>query len=259
MLTAMKENTFQLSEAERQQLIEQYQPYVRKLARQTFVKLSGKFDLEDLIAYGTLGLIEATERYNPQRGVSFITFSHYRIKGAIFDGLKQMGLPARQASRQVSSFERNANALLQAAADDETGEMTVRDASDEVRRVEQLIDTLIPAYLLSLDSEEAKAVPDKNQASAQEEIESAEVVRLVREIVAELPAQEKDLLEAIYYKHQTMTELAAQRGITKSWVSRLHTRAVHHIRDKLKEIGFVISDEEDAAPKSEKADRQLFA
>ncbi len=255
----MKEITFQLSEAERAQLIEQYQPYVRKLARQTFVKLSGKFDLEDLISYGTLGLIEAAERYNPQRGVSFITFSHYRIKGAIFDGLKQMGLPPRVVNKQISKFERNANALLQAASDDETGESVGRSVNDEVRRVEQLIDTLIPAYLLSLDSEEAKAVPDKNQASAQEELESQEIVRLVREIVQELPAQEKELLEAIYYKHQTMTELAAEKGITKSWVSRLHTRAVHHIRDKLKDIGFVIREDDPEAPAPEKKDRQLYA
>ena len=204
-------------------------------------------------------MIEAAERYNPQRGVSFITFSHYRIKGAIFDGLKQMGLPPRVVNKQISKFERNANALLQAASDDETGESVGRSVNDEVRRVEQLIDTLIPAYLLSLDSEEAKAVPDKNQASAQEELESQEIVRLVREIVQELPAQEKELLEAIYYKHQTMTELAAEKGITKSWVSRLHTRAVHHIRDKLKDIGFVIREDDPEAPAPEKKDRQLYA
>lgn len=255
----MKEIIFQLSETERAQLIEQYQPYVRKLARQTFVKLGGKFDLEDLVSYGTLGLLEAAERYNPQRGVSFLTFSHYRIKGAIFDGLKQMGLPPRVVNKQISKFERNANALLQAASDDETGESAGRSVNDEVKRVEQLIDTLIPAYLLSLDSEEAKAVPDKNQASAHEELESQEIVRLVREIVQELPAQEKELLEAIYYKHQTMTELAAEKGITKSWVSRLHTRAVHHIRDKLKDIGFVIREDESDTPAPDKKDRQLYA
>lgn len=255
----MKEIAFQLSETDRAQLIEQYQPYVRKLARQTFVKLSGKFALEDLVSYGTVGLIEAADRYNPQRGVSFLTFSHYRIKGAIFDGLKQMGLPVRLVNRYISKFERNANALLQAASDDETNESARRSVEDEVRRVEQLIDTLIPAYFLSLDTEEAKSAPDKNQASAQEEMESHEIVRLVRDIVEELPAQEKELLEALYFKHQTMTDLAAEKGITKSWVSRLHTRAIHHIRDKLKEIGFVISEADPEAPVPEIKDRQLYA
>lgn len=238
----LNEIAIQLSEAERQRYVEQYQPYVRKLAVQTFQKLSGKFDLEDLIAYGTLGLVEAAERYNPQRGVTFVTFAHYRVKGAIFDGLRQMGLPPRTISKQISRFEQNASALLQSAVDDETGETPVQ-VEDEVRSVETLIDNLIPAYLLSLDSEEVKGVPDANAVSAQEELENAELVRLVREILEDLPEQERELLEAIYYKQVSMTELAASKGITKSWVSRLHARAVSRIRDKLKEIGFLIVED----------------
>ncbi|MEP6924575.1 MAG: sigma-70 family RNA polymerase sigma factor [Pyrinomonadaceae bacterium] len=239
----MIEVAFQLSEVERQKLIEQYQPYVRKLAKQTFQRLSGKFDYEDLVAYGTLGLIESAGRYDPQRGVSFGTFAHYRIKGAIFDGLKQMGLRPRTINRQVSRFEQNASMILQSAVDDEISENQVQSVEDEVHSIETLIDSLIPAYLLSLDSDEAKNAPDRSLVSAQEEIESAELIRLVREVVQDMPEQERELLEAIYYKQISMTDHAASKGITKSWVSRLHARAVQHIRDKLKEIGFMITEE----------------
>ncbi len=240
----MIDTAFHLSEVERQKLIEQYQPYVRKLAKQTFQKLSGKFDYEDLVGYGTLGLVESAERYDPQRGVSFVTFAHYRIKGAIFDGLKQMGLRPRPESRQSTRFERNASMILQSAVDDEFSETNVQSAEDEIRSIETLIDSLIPAYLLSLESEEAKNAPDRNSVSAQEEIESAELIRLIRSVVEELPEQERELLEAIYYKQISMTDHAAAKGITKSWVSRLHARAVQHIRDKLKEIGFMITEED---------------
>jgi RNA polymerase sigma factor for flagellar operon FliA len=240
----MIEIAFHLSEVERQKLIEQYQPYVRKLAKQTFQRLSGKFDYEDLVAYGTLGLVEAAERYDPKRGVSFVTFAHYRIKGAIFDGLKQMGLRSRPENRQSSRFERNASMILQSAVDDEISETSVQTIADEVRSIETLIDSLIPAYLLSLESEEAKNAPDPNSVSAQEEIESAELIRLIRDVVQELPEPERELLEAIYYKQISMTDHAAAKGITKSWVSRLHARAVQHIRDKLKEIGFMITEDD---------------
>lgn len=240
----MIEVAFQLSEAERQQLVEQYQPYVRKLSKQTFRQLSGKFDYEDLVAYGTLGLIESAERYDPQRGVSFVTFAHYRIKGAIFDGLKEMGLRPRNGNRWANRFEQNASMILQAAVDDETSESKPQTVEDEVTSIENLIDSLIPAYLLSLESDEAKNAPDRNAVSAQEEMENAELVRLIYGVVQELPEPERELLEAIYYKHISMTDHAAAKGINKSWVSRLHTRAVQHIRDKLREIGFIISEEE---------------
>lgn len=237
----MTEITFQLTEAERQKFIEQYQPYVRKLASQAYRKTSGKFDMEDLVAYGTLGLVEAAERYNPQRGVSFITFCHYRIKGAIFDGLRQMGLPAPRVKR-VINWEAHANRALQAALDDETSDAQNVTVKDEVERVQNLIETLIPTYLLSLESDEAKNAPDTRGISAQEEIEKTDLINLVHRIVEELPEAERELLDSIYFKHITMTQIAADKGITKSWVSRLHYRAVQHIREKLNEIGFFIDD-----------------
>jgi RNA polymerase sigma factor for flagellar operon FliA len=235
------DNFTRLSEDERRRLIEQYQPYVRKLAREMFVKMDCKFDLEELIAYGTLGLVEAAERFNPSRGFRFVTFAHYRIKGAIFDGLRQMGLPPRATNRRrQAKFEAAAADLLQTADDDETNQP--QTIADEVKSIENLIDNLIPTYLLSLDSEEAQSVADTGAAAAQAEIEAAEALRFVRAIIAELPEQERELLTAIYYKQISMTEIAARQGITKSWVSRLHARAVARIRDKLREIGFLPPD-----------------
>lgn len=239
----MKELTLQLTEAERHKLIEQYQPYVHKLALQVFQKLGGHFDLEELVSYGNLGLVEAAERFNPQRGVSFITFCHYRVKGAIFDGLRQMGLRQVPTNNRISSWEYAANNLIQASSDDELSELGNTSVEDEVAGVEDLIDNLIPVYLLSLDSEDVLNAPDQSRRSAQEEIETNELIKLLHQVLAEMPEQEKELIEAIYFKHIPMTQIAIEKGITKSWVSRLHARAVQHIRDKLKEIGFLITEE----------------
>jgi len=78
-------------EENRDELIERYLPYVRSIAQTIISKLPAQIDINDLIGYGRIGLIEAVERFDRTRGVSFKTFAYYRIKGAIYDGLRQIG------------------------------------------------------------------------------------------------------------------------------------------------------------------------
>jgi RNA polymerase sigma factor for flagellar operon FliA len=79
----------------RDALIEQHLHYVRTIAYEIVRKLPPNIELEELIAYGNLGLVRAAEKYNPARGVSFVTFAHYYIKGAIWDEVRKMANFAR--------------------------------------------------------------------------------------------------------------------------------------------------------------------
>ncbi|HSP07431.1 MAG TPA: sigma-70 family RNA polymerase sigma factor, partial [Acidobacteriota bacterium] len=71
-------------------LIEKYTPLIRSLARQIRGRLSLTIEFEDLESYGRLGLLEASRRFDYKLGVAFKTFAYYRIKGAIYDGLRKM-------------------------------------------------------------------------------------------------------------------------------------------------------------------------
>lgn len=185
-----------------------------------------------------LGLVEAAERYNPQRGIAFTTFSYYRINGAIYDGLRQMGFQSYRGAETVSNWEVNSNDLLQSAADDETIENSGSSVEDEIASVGRMIDNLIPAYLLSLEGEMVENLPS-HDASPAEQMETQNAIEMVMKIVGELSKDEQDLLEAIYFKQISITQVAAERGYTKSWVSRLHSRAIQRLRDRLVEIGFL--------------------
>ena len=71
-------------------LVVAHQDYVRSLARGIAKKLPKQVEFEELVAMGQLGLTTAAKQYEPGRGVAFTTFAYYRIRGAIFDGLRQM-------------------------------------------------------------------------------------------------------------------------------------------------------------------------
>ena len=223
---------------DRDALIEQHRSYARALAIKVMRTLPPAVELSDLVAYGEVGLVEAAERYDPRRGVAFSTFAHYRIKGAIYDGLREMGYFTRPGGVRVR-WVANASDVVQSALDDAVNESPATvTVDDEIADAQTLIDALIPVYLLSLGSDAVPEVVDQH-AMSMEQIEQRELVRLVMTALRDLSEDEQQLIDALYFKHVSMTELAARQGITKSWISRLHTRAIKHLRDLLRERGVV--------------------
>ena len=102
---------------EKRGLIEKHLALVQAIARKVKKTLSASIDFEDLVGYGSKGLVEAAERFDPTQGVTFSTFAYYRIRGAMFDGLRTMGwysrvglraLPRRGARQRVAAGARRA-------------------------------------------------------------------------------------------------------------------------------------------------------
>lgn len=224
--------------SDRDALIEQHRSYARALAIKVMRTLPSSIELSDLVAYGEVGLIEAAERFDPRRGVAFSTFAHYRIKGAIYDGLREMGYFSRQGGVRVR-WAANAADVVQSAMDDSVHDSPTGAAAsvdDEIADAQSLIDALIPVYLLSLGSDAVPEVMDQ-RALSMEQIEQRELVRLALDALRELSEDEQELIGSLYFKHVSMTELAARQGVNKSWISRLHTRAIKHLRDILRDRG----------------------
>lgn len=221
---------------ERDWLIEKHKPIVYFLAKKIAQSLPFSTDIEDLIAYGQIGLVEASERFDPSRGNNFSTFAHYRVRGAIYDGLREMGLISRS---RVHRFAAHANDVLTVEIDDATNDPGVK-VEDEIKSMESLIDSLIPIYFLSIDDEESKEIQDETAFSAAD-IEHRDLIRKIKETIDELDAEEAELLKKLYFKNILMKDVAAQMGVNKSWVSRLHARAIAHLQEALVKNGVLDS------------------
>lgn len=233
-LTPEQTTAVQTAFTDRDELVERYRPYVYSIVKQVLQNFPVKVDFEELVSYGIIGLLEAADRYDPRRKVSFVTFSYYRIKGAIFDGLRQMGILTRTPNDAWAKREAVLNDLTQTAADDETESSANID--DEIQTVRKYVDSLIPAYLLSLSEEKTPDVADARELP-NEIVEFRETIKLVRETVSELPEKERHIIESLYFKHLSTTELAKEMGVNKSWVSRLHSKAIDRLRQRLALIG----------------------
>ena len=95
----------------KRRLIEANLSYVRAIAARVKEHLPRDIEFDDLVAYGTQGLLEAADRFDGKHGATFTTFAYYRVRGAIFDGLRRMGwLPRGEWAR--ARFEERAAAYL---------------------------------------------------------------------------------------------------------------------------------------------------
>lgn len=221
-------------EENRDELIERYLPYVRSIAQSIVSKLPAQIDINDLIGYGRIGLIEAVERFDRTRGVSFKTFAYYRIKGAIYDGLRQIGWFSRSEFARIR-FEQNANELMTSHSNVEVRGQSV---DDEVQEVEAIFSGIVSAYMLSLDSAESLNTPE-DKASPDEDYETNEFRSIVRQAISQLPENERKLIEYYYYHDLTLEEIGNKLGLSKSWTSRLHAKCLQHLCEMLKNKGIM--------------------
>jgi RNA polymerase sigma factor for flagellar operon FliA len=223
-----------MAASESSQLVEQHLSLVQALARKVKRSLGGTMDLDDLVGYGSKGLVEAAERFDPRHGVSFTTFAYYRIRGAMYDGLRTMGWYSRADYARYRAEER-ANEYLRSQADREGAAQAdgsrPGDVAETLASVGEILAGVATVHITSLEA--AAKVADERLPAPDLAVESGRMSRRVREAVATLPEKERRLMELYYFADKTLEEAGAELGLSKSWACRLHARAVDLLRTAL--------------------------
>ncbi|MCB9556756.1 MAG: sigma-70 family RNA polymerase sigma factor [Deltaproteobacteria bacterium] len=215
-----------LSKAERDALIADHTDYARSLAIKLKREIGADLELAELVSHGTQGLVEAASRYDPSRGAAFTTFAYYRIRGAIFDGLRKSGWLSRA---EYGRYQQRANALLEnrQERDDSRHSETTEQA---VAGVNDALEQLATIFVVSLEAEqEHREVADADAPAPDDLADARQKHRAVRQALAALPEKERTLIEAYYFQDQTLEEAGAGLGLSKSWSSRLHARAIKQL------------------------------
>jgi RNA polymerase sigma factor for flagellar operon FliA len=215
---------------DKNQLVEQHLDLVQAIARKVKKTLGARIDYDDLVAYGSKGLVEAADRFDARPGVAFTTFAYYRIRGAMFDGLRTMGWYSRADYARYRAEER-ANEYLQSHADRpaaEGGASQTADAAETLAAVAQVLSGVAAVHITSLEA--AATVADQTFAAPDAGIDTGRLGVRVREAVKKLPEKERRLLELYYFEEKTLEEAGGALGLSKSWACRLHARAVDLLR-----------------------------
>jgi len=226
----------------RDHLIVSYAPLVKFIAGRVGAGLPASVDPGDLVSSGVIGLIDALERFDPSQGVKFETFATPRIRGAIYDGLRQLDwvprsvrTKARDVQRAISEFE---NVNGRSPSDRELADQLgiARELLD--RWLSSIASTTIGPLERALDAgAEPVALSGDVPVVPSAIVEHRELRDLMRQEIDKLPEREKLVLSLYYDEGLTLAQIARVLGVSESRVPQLHSKSVLHLRSRLTAAG----------------------
>ena len=230
-----------MTAAERESLIIETLPLIKHIAHRVATRLPTNIEMRDLINAGVLGLLDAVDKFEPERGVKFKTYAEVRIRGAILDSLRNLDWAPRSLRKKSKDLERTYAELSQKlgrpATDEEVSEALGEDIEDYHALVDQLHGLTLGSFENLNDSEDSENYinycPDDGTNDPYVKFESNELTSLLAEAIDDLPEKERLVLSLYYYEEFTMKEIGTLLGVNESRVSQLHTKATLKLRSKL--------------------------
>lgn len=230
----------------REQLIKRY-AYIVNWVIGRFPNLeTADFDRDDLLGYGTIGLIEAVDRYNPQQKCSFETFAINRVRGEILDFLRSRDFLSRTGRSRVKRFN-EAYARLEAqlgrSPTDNEVRATLNIEAEDLREIKAQASALI----FSLDATEATRPFEDGKVSlidnlasntqSQEEYTEQSILRdKLAKAIDSLNPRERLLIALYHYQKLTFKEIGEVLGVSESRSSQLHMKILQKLKIMMKDF-----------------------
>lgn len=235
-----------LSLEEQQQLVIQYTPLVRRIARSLPLEIPGLLEYEDAVGFGFCGLVEAVRRYDPARGTNFHAYAVRRIRGAIIDAFRRMDRLSRTMRQKARDLQRARGELNLTLGRDPSETETAhhlgitldeyRDAAANARWITVSLDRML------VGDEDGENFPAAEYPTADEDVDftraldERETLDALASAVRALPARERTVVSLYYADQLTMKEIAAVLDVSETRVSQLHAQAVRRLRQNLRAL-----------------------
>ena len=231
------------SQTARDRLIVQYSPLVKYVAGRVGVGLPRNVEQADLASFGVFGLIDAIEKFDPERGFKFETYAIARIKGAILDELRSIDWVPRSVRSKARKLEQ-AMAKLEA---EHSRAATDAELAEEMGITEKQLRTMLSqiSFVGVAALDEMLSVGDQGEgislgdtvadqrAGPTDAFEVEEMRQILAASINRMPEREKIVLTLYYYEGLTLAEIGRVLGVTESRVCQIHTKAVLHLRSKM--------------------------
>ncbi len=235
------------SVAIRDRLIRQYMPLVKWVAGRVSSGMPDSVEFDDLVGFGQFGLLDAINKFDVDKGVKFKTYASTRIRGAIFDELREMDwVPrsVRQKSKEIEEAIVELEAKLGRTASDaeiaQSMNMTEAEYQNTIMKVSGTSVLSLNDVWYSGDDSEHISIGDSieapNSLNPDVIVEREEVRRVIIQAIEELPQNEKMVIVLYYHEDLSFKEIGQVLNVSESRISQLHTKANLRLRAKLTSI-----------------------
>lgn len=206
------------------------------IARRARRQLGLSLPLEDLTSFAREALLRASRSFDDGHGIPFRAWASLRVRGAILDGVRKHGVLPRRAFERFRAEAAAASSAEAAQATSTDGSITPGALKAEEDLTEYLTALASMMSLRIAGSRSVDGQSTEDSDSPEEQLSRAEMWAAVRAAMKQLPEVERTLLERYYMGDVTLDEASRSLGLSKSWGSRLHARAVQSLARDLKHL-----------------------
>lgn len=234
---------FPLSVAAREDMILKHYPLVRTIAGRMARRLPSNVDLDELVMVGTVGLIDAIDRFDPARGVPFKSYAEIRVRGAIVDALRESDWVPRSVRRKFRRIDTARTELRQRLDRDPTREEIAARLEISVDDYEELVADARISSLTSIDiplDEDGGSTIGDTVKGEDVPVDDAwiaeEVTAEVKAAVDFLPDKERTVVSLYYIQGLSLKEIGGVLGVTESRACQLRGAGVNRLKVRLRTI-----------------------
>jgi RNA polymerase sigma factor for flagellar operon FliA len=230
-------------EAKNLNIVESYLPLVKRVVKKIIRNLPSHIDSDDLHSVGVIGLIAATEKYDPVQGHTFEAYATMRVRGAILDELRRLDNMPRTARAKFRQLQKTVGILEQRFGRTPEDEEIREEMGQSTKEFKRMMKQVMPVNFISLDRayhvSEIKepdlheALADDQQIPSWELMQREEMRELMTECLKQLPDRQKKILSMYYFEDMRLGEIAEVFCVTEARICQIHAKAVAALRNSV--------------------------
>ncbi len=230
----------------KERIVLEHTALIRYIVNRIAVRLPSHIDLDDLHNTGVIGLMDAIDKYDPDKNCKFKTYAEFRIKGAILDQLRSLNWVPRSIRQKSRRLEQAYSEVEQRLGRSATENEIADSLGLQLPEFHFLLNQVRGISMVNLD--ELRSGGDMDQPMYGDifedvkaenpfaSLKTRELRHAVAECIGSLPEKERLVISLYYFEDLNMKDIGNVLGITESRVCQIHTKAVARLRAKLRSI-----------------------
>lgn len=228
------------SDAARETLVVHHMRIVKYIAGRMAIHVPSSVEMNDLIGWGVMGLMDAVEKFDHTQDIKFSTYASIRIRGAIIDQIRTLDWAPRSLRNMARRVGQAKEKLRHLKGSEPTPDEIAEELGTTADHVEDTIAQLQTVQVLSLDdylpgedsAESRKRDVTINHAAPHPSAvaEANERVDLLVEAILKLPDQQQKVLHLYYFEELTLKEIGAVLEVSESRICQIHSAAMKSLR-----------------------------
>jgi len=238
--------SFSSEGARREQLIKEFAHVIRAMAHRLAFRLPAYLDAEDLISVGTIGLMDAMDKYDPTREAKFKTYAEFRIRGAMLDEIRSMDWIPRSVHERIGLLQKTHTDLMSRLGRPPLDEEVAAELQMSLDELDDFLTRARGAVIISIDDlslhepdghKVVKMLADTHNPDPLSTLVNERERELIGGAIQLLPEKERLVLTLYYYEELTMKEIGELLKVTESRVCQIHTKAILRLKAHLQTSG----------------------